>query len=269
MNIRCPQCGTAYSVDEQPLNDSQGMVRCHQCGKVFNALEHRTDDIELQLELGNEEDPNSFNPDLELNLETEQAPTFSTQDPAASTELPFDVPEDLPTLEPTGDGALDTLSSLETGRRERAPWWQKFLVFLLLVTLLLQLAWITRAEWLKLPQAKPLCEWIDCRVAEQRDLEAFVVVERQLRADPTVPGSLRLLVRFSNQAEFAQPLPQLQLSLFDSSGTVLARRLFGAEEYLFPAPSKGALAQAQEVFTIELLFEDPGVRASGFKIDFL
>jgi predicted Zn finger-like uncharacterized protein len=262
VNISCPKCGTVYSVDQEALEACQGLVQCHQCDNVFNALAHQTDEDALQPTPAGPNAIETINPDLELNLETEELPDFSD-------ELPFEVPEDLPVLEPASEAALDANHTLEPGERKPPPGWQKLLLLALSCTLLLQLAWMTRAAWLKLPQAQPLCEWVDCSIAQQRDPQAFTVIERQLQADPILPQALRLQVRFGNQADFAQPLPRLQLSLFDSSGNVLARRLFSAEQYLFPAPQEGTLAQPQEVFTIELLLEDPGTLASGFKIDFL
>lgn len=264
MNTRCPKCGTHYNVDPTILRDSDNMAQCNECRQVFNAVEHQVEALELNLDLGDDSLPNvpDDTPEISLMLETEEPQPISP-------ELPFDIPEDLPTLEPREEGALDLHDSLHSKPEKRTPWWQWLLAMLLLLCLLAQIAWMSRADWMRLPQAQPLCAWLDCSVAQQRDVKAFRVIERQLQAAPNVPNALRLVVRFRNQADFAQALPQLQLSLFESSGTLLARRLFSPADYLFPAPAKGTLAQAQEVFTIELLFEDPGARASGFKIDFL
>jgi len=255
VKTRCPICGTVNEVDAQQ-QAAQDVVRCQNCG---NAIVDDTD-IELQDIRQNE----AFTPDLELSLETEEAPDYATP-----SELPFSVPEDLPELEPSADAALDIHRSLQPKQRPRTPWWQTLLMLLLLCALILQSAWFTRAHWLHFPEAKPLCEWIDCSIAQKTDVQAFRVIERQLQAAKDTPDALRLQVRFRNDATFAQPLPKLQLSLFDSGGVVLARRSFDASDYLIPVPAANTLAQAQEVFTIELLFEDPGARASGFKIDFL
>jgi len=274
VNTRCPKCGSVYQLDKETFSRSQGKALCDNCGNIFSALKHKTDEPATQLlskadaaydiELEDGGQAEDIAPDLELNLQTEEAPLFEKD-----SELPFTVPEDLPELEPSGDAALDMQQSLQPRQSAPSPWWQKLLMLLLLCTLLAQLAWFSRAHWLHLPEAEPLCQWIDCSVAQQTDLQAFQVIERQFQAIPDKPGALHLLVRFRNSADFAQPLPQLQLSLFDSGGVLLARRLFTVDEYLIPAPSEGTLAQPQEVFTIELKFEDPGTRASGFSINFL
>lgn len=258
-----------YSVDPDALRAAHGMARCHNCGSVFNAMLHNLenpdqsphDDLSIELDMGDgPQERETIEPELDLALEIEEPEEI---------DLPFDVPEDLPALKPSGEAALDVRDSLQPRAQRSSPWWQKLLVLLLLITLALQLLWFMRADLLQYPPAQPLCQWLDCEVAQKRDTAAFKVIERQLQSDPGMPGALRLQLRFRNGAEFAQALPRLQLSLFDSSGALLARRTLETDEYLFPAPAKDALAAAQEVFTIELLFEDPGARASGFKIDFL
>ena len=75
--------------------------------------------------------------------------------------------------------------------------------------------------------------------------------------------------RIRNDAENAQPLPDIQLSLLDNNGGVLVRRRLTPGDYLFPAPPKEKLVTPGEVVTITLDFEDPGHLATGFVIGFL
>jgi len=233
------------------------MVRCCNCNTVFDAVENDAGDL----------GPDSFelsSSDLDSDPDSRPSDTKPTE-----LELPFEVPDNLPVLEPSGHAALDVQETLHPTEPKGTPWWQGLLILLLLVLLGLQLAWFNRVQLLQLPQTNPLCQWLDCSVVHPRDPTAFEVISRQLQADPTVPGALRLQLRYRNTAERSQPLPQLQLALFDNAGSTLARRTFLPHEYLFPAPAEDRLAAPQEVFTIELMFEDPGARASGFKIDFL
>ena len=265
MNIRCPQCRTLCKVDPKELDAVPGGLRCVNCGHLFSASELEADPLDWA-----DSDPDDW-VDFELShsdLDSE-APPQATRTEPIELELPFEVPDDLPVLEPSAEAALDAHQALAPAPRQAPPWWQILLVVLLLLVLVLQLAWFNRTQLLQLPQAGPLCEWIDCSMVQARDPAAFEVLSRQLQADPTVPGALRLLLRFRNAADAAQPLPLLQLALFDNGGAVLARRSFQPGEYLFPPPPQDRLATPQEVFTIELIFEDPGARASGFMIDFL
>lgn len=279
MNIRCPQCHTQYSVDPEALASARGQARCFHCGSIFNAYQQSdtappTSSAQLPADPEAEAAVVQLNKHYEehlddLNFDDLAEELSRDKLPQVELDLPFDIPEDLPVLQPSGDAALDLHDTLQPRRRARAPIWQKLLVTLLLITLLLQLAWFYRVPLLRLPQAQPLCQWIDCSIAQQRDPGAFLVLERRLEADPEIPSALRLLLHFRNDAGFAQPLPGLQLALLDSNGVLLARRLFQPGQYLFPAPAGNALAAPQEVFTIELVFEDPGARASSFRIEFL
>lgn len=271
MNPRCPECHTAYNVDPETLLAAGGKARCHHCGTIFNAFDldtappaqHEQAKWQLAGIIQDDEKPGSSHPsadidDLDLILDV---------GPEPDTDLPFEVPDDLPTLEPADHDPKGSGDNDRTSRHTR--WWQGPLLLLLIVALGMQLAWFHRDTLLRRPQAQPLCQWLDCSVAHRSDPTAFSVIERQLGADPAFPGALSLQIRFRNTAPYAQPLPRLQLSLYDNSGDTLARRLFSVDEYLFPSPGKNTLAAPQEVFTIELLLEDPGTRASGFKIDFL
>ena len=83
------------------------------------------------------------------------------------------------------------------------------------------------------------------------------------------PGSLTLNATIRNDAEYAQPLPDMQLSLLDTDGAVLVRRRLSPADYLFPPPPADRLVAPGEVFTISLDFADPGYLATGFMIDFL
>jgi hypothetical protein len=76
-------------------------------------------------------------------------------------------------------------------------------------------------------------------------------------------------MRVRNEAETAQPLPDIQLSLLDTNGSVMIRRRLAPGEYMFPPPPKDRLVAAGEVVTIDLDFKDPGYLATGFTIDFL
>lgn len=269
MNTRCPQCQTEYKVDSDALLAAGGKARCHHCGTVFNAFDLGTPPpghgAKPRVSAGEELQDLPRNNRLD---DFELVPDASGPPPDSPPELPFEVPDDLPTLEPDSHAALQPPGD-ERAESGASPWWRGLILLLLLIVLAMQVAWFQRDILLRHPAAQPLCQWLDCSVAERRNPSAFAVIERQLGADPVMPGALRLHVRFRNTAPYPQPLPGLQLSLFDNSGGTLARRLFSVDEYLFPSPAKNALAGPQEVFTIELLLEDPGARASGFSIDFL
>jgi len=184
-------------------------------------------------------------------------------------ELPFRVPEDLEPLEPSPDAALDVADTLYEKKSHRG------LVYgLLIVTLIaglgLQMAWQQRKELLaQYPILQPLCEHIECIPKVIHAPTKISILQRDIQPTSNVPGSLTLSAQMRNDADTAQPLPDVQLSLVDNNGAVLIRRRLSAADYLFPTPPPEKVMAPGEVITITLDFKDPGSQASGFLIDFL
>jgi hypothetical protein len=152
----------------------------------------------------------------------------------------------------------------------RVNWVWYLAALLLLSGLGLQLAWQYRADLLKaFPALQPLCDRIGCLPGVVRAPDRFSVVQRDIQPTANETGSLTLSAMIRNDAETAQPLPDIQLSLLDNNGGVLVRRRLMPDDYLFPAPPKEKVVTPGEVITITLDFEDPGYLATGFSIGFL
>jgi predicted Zn finger-like uncharacterized protein len=254
VKTRCPHCQTEYDVDPDILRQAHGMARCYNCGEIFDAF-------------ANAEGRSARKPAPVPELIEADLP-----DPDENnTPPPFELPDDVPPLQVSGDAALDASDSLGPRRRKRSPWWLKLLALLLLLGLLAQVAWWQRAEWVGIAQLQPLtgplCQRLDCKLPTRRAPQSFGVIERRLELSRKQAHALHLLLRLRNEADFAQPLPQLSLSLLDINGTLLARRHLRPADYLFPAPPPDYLVQPGEVFTVDLLLEDPGQRATGFSFD--
>jgi predicted Zn finger-like uncharacterized protein len=255
VKTRCPECRTRYNVDPDALLPVDGMVRCFRCGTVFDAVAEEASA------------PGARRAAHELTLD-EQADVPWAED-TAGTEPPFEIPDDLEPLQPTGEGALDVLDTLYEKRSRRRLVYGA-IAFLLVAALGLQLAWQYRAELLqRFPALEPLCQHVECRPSVVHAPDRFRVLQRDIGPTPNEPGSLTLHMRIRNDADTPQPLPDIQLSLLDSNGSVVIRRRLAPGEYLFPAPPEGTLVAAGEVITIDLDFKDPGYLATGFEIDFL
>lgn len=116
-----------------------------------------------------------------------------------------------------------------------------------------------------------VCSWIDgdCTKPIQRAPEAFKVLHRHIVPDPNVPDVLAMNLSILNQADFAQPHPDIQLALYDIQDELVARRRISPQEYLIPPPATDALIQPKQKLNLDLVFEDPGVHVTGFRINFL
>jgi len=183
--------------------------------------------------------------------------------------LPFKVPDDLAPLEPSPDVALDVTDALYEKKSRRGIFYG-LVTALLLAGLGLQLAWQYRKDLLEqYPVLQPLCETIACFPKVIHAPGRISVLQRDIKPAANDPGSLTLSAIIRNDADIAQRLPDIQLSLLDNNGAVLIRRRLSPADYLFPAPPDDRVMVPGEVVTIALDFRDPGHQASGFVLDFL
>jgi len=256
VKTRCPNCQTRYNVDPDALLAADGRVRCFRCGTVFDAVAEKT------------ETPLAGDGRVahELTLDDQADMPWAEAEPR---DVPFEIPDDLEPLQPTGDGTVDVLDTLYE-KKSRHGLVYGTLALLLTAALGLQLAWQYRVELLqRFPELAPLCRHIECRPSVTRAPERFRVLQRDLSPTPNEPGSLTLHMQMRNEADNAQPFPDIQLSLVDTNGSVVIRRRLAPREYLFPPPRDETLVAAGEVVTIDLDFKDPGYIVTGFTIDFL
>ena len=200
---------------------------------------------------------------------TDSSPDENTKSEEASKELPFAVPENLEPLEPSPDVALDVTDTLYE-KKSRRGFFYGLIAVILITGLGLQLAWQQRKELLaEYPFLQPLCEHIECIPDVIHAPDKISILQRDIRPTANVPGSLTLSAKMRNDADTAQALPDIHLSLVDNNGAILIRRRLSPTDYLFPTPPPEKVIAPGEVVTIKLDFEDPGYQASGFVIDFL
>jgi hypothetical protein len=149
--------------------------------------------------------------------------------------------------------------------------WTWIAIPLLLVTLLLQVAVADRArlaadrDWR--PRIAALCSALGCTIPPWREPAALHVTSRDLRPHRTLPGVLVVSATFRNDAAYAQPWPQLQLSLQNLDGESLGLRRFAPREYLGTTPPAGGIGAGQSA-SIRLEILDPGKRAVAFGFEF-
>ena len=256
MKTRCPGCETHYQIDAEALLDANGIARCLRCGTLFDALSEQSVSV-LDID---EQDSSRL-------LKLDQSDEISQQ-LEEDRALPFDVPDDLETLEPSDDDALNVEDTLYE-KRSYSGFFYALLALLLVVGLVAQLAWQYRLELLdRFPPLEIVCEQLPCRPTVVHEPDRYQVAQRSIKATVNEPESLTLNATIRNDAQFAQRLPDIQLSLIDNNGGVIVRRRLSPREYVFPPPPEDRLVEPGEVFTIDIDFADPGHIASGFLIDF-
>jgi predicted Zn finger-like uncharacterized protein len=189
---------------------------------------------------------------------------------ASPARVPFDIPPDLPEIQPAESAPLSLEEHLEDagGRRRGTLGWSLAILLLLLVAIG-QLAWFGRDHLLRYPAGRELlesaCGLLLCQLPPRHEPEKLRVVSRAITTHPDREGALKLMLILRNDADFIQPWPQLELSLLDRNGDLIARRRFSPEEY---HNTPRGLLQPGIPETINLELEDPGDQVVGFQFDF-
>ena len=106
------------------------------------------------------------------------------------------------------------------------------------------------------------------RLPSRRAPKTIKVLNRSISLHPEVAGALQIKLTFANRANFPQPYPILQISLFAKDERLVVRRRFQPAEYLARPLEKGEILQPAEAIMVTMAFEDPGKGVTGFKLDF-
>lgn len=150
--------------------------------------------------------------------------------------------------------------------------WASVLVLMLLITLV-NLGWTYRETLLENPKFRNLAEkagLVEPGADEIiKDTSRIFLVSRDLHAHPSAAQALVLSATLINRAEFRQPYPVLQITLYDLQQQPLAERYFEPTEYLSKEANFDHGLSPNVLLPIVLEMEDPGPQAVGFEIQFL
>lgn len=208
----CPGCTRQFQIHAEHLAAASGQVRCGFCREQFNAMDRLHDEPLLNEKI------------LKDQLQPE-------------SEFPA-----VPALNPHYDFP-DAEEFLQEEEPVKSRWswlptffWTTTSLFALLI-LLSQLAWFNRdrllLEYPELkPYAKQLCDEFDCRLIRQRDARAIKLINRDVRLHPGFQDALLVNAAMQNELSVRQPYPRVQLTLFDTSGSLLGYREFMPDDYL-------------------------------------
>lgn len=266
---RCPACGTVFRVVQDQLRVSEGWVRCGRCAEVFNAIESLVDldadspgrstapppqrsrgadrVIEDMERVSRYDEMADLGPLSTFG--TPAAPPQTQRRPAAPP--PVEAP-------PPPSATFDSQGAVATGedtaqatrsappafvrQAERAARWRRpgvraaLLLTAAAATLLLAAQWAleyrntTAARWpLLRPALAWSCERLGCRLEAPRQIDALAVESSGLlRIEGT--SLYRLSVVLRSRSSLALALPALDLTLTDSQGGVMARRVITPQE---------------------------------------
>ena len=247
MYTQCPNCHSYFRVTAEQLRTADGRVRCGVCDTLFDALEHLEEAL----------------PRAEPDPEAAAPPPQPEPEPREAEEEP--VPRRPRQSRRTAEqGASD-----KPTRRRRGAATAGWLVgsLLLLGLFPLQFLYFERnALAASYPDLRPtleqLCVVADCRVEPRRDPSAFAISGREIRAHPEREGALRVTAELVNNADYAQPLPFLDLTLSDRDNEALAVGRFEPGDYHTSPPPR---IPPGEAVPVALDIPDPGPEAVNFR----
>lgn len=147
--------------------------------------------------------------------------------------------------------------------------WQWALAGALGLLLLAQVVLAERATLAANAQYRPwlqtLCSLLACRLPAWQEPEAFTMLERSVLPVPGQAGTLQVEASFRNDAQFAQALPLVELTLSTADGQVSGQRIFSPAEYMGQA-SPGLLEPGQSAQArFQLVEPEPAAEAFHFR----
>lgn len=134
-----------------------------------------------------------------------------------------------------------------------------------------QLAWFNRDTLALDPRWRPwlqtVCDTAGCALPALRDPHAIEMVDRNVQSHPQYQGALLITATLVNQATFAQPYPEVELSMTNLDQKRVATRRFLPTEYLDNGNAQGLIPPGASV-RLKLEIADPGQEAVGFEFEF-
>ncbi len=252
METTCNQCKTRFRLTEKQLRQAYGKVRCGECGCVFNALNN--------LKSYEGELPEDFLARLQDDSAEEK--TVPVADLAGADEA-----EQRPEL---------SLHEAMYGSERRAglslgPLGWSIGILLLLALGIAQAVYYQRYQLIEDPrfqqQVVNLCRILPCAESQFTSPEQIRLLERNVFTHPIAADALMVTGSFSNEAPFAQKMPDMLISLFDIQGKLIANRLFKPGEYLLRDRSRAIVEPAATIqFRLEVV--DPGTDALTYEFEF-
>jgi predicted Zn finger-like uncharacterized protein len=288
---RCPACGTVFRVVQDQLRVSEGWVRCGRCAEVFNAIEGLVD-VETPVttrqtrpQAERERVLGELSRVAQASALREPAPAAAQRAVTAYDEQPAvvaaedDETPSEPAFEPTRAPAEPPPPAPQFVRRaELAARWKRPGVQAALAAacvvgafgLLAQSAFAYRnTAAVRWPALQPLlaagCSVFGCTIEAPRAIESLAVESSGLVRIEGTP-LYRLSVMLRNRAAWPLAVPSLDLTLTDTQGAVIARRVVRPAELSVTQASvpaaaelamQGTLAAAERPvsgYTIEIFY---------------
>ncbi len=248
MYTRCPECQTAFRITVAQLKVRDGLVRCGRCDYIFRA------DLRLFAPLATEGARGNESEETEMFIDV--TPETRGDIDRGRSHIEREIP------------VVSDLSFFQPQRRRVSAYWI-FSAALLAIMWVGQFAYFYRDELAQVPDFRPalvdICAILECDLADIVAKAAPELVQTSIAPHPRYANALRLRASLVNRSNRTLPLPLMQVSVTDSGGLLLARRVFVPREYL--APGTAATPLAPSVIVQALLdVTNPDNKAAGYEV---
>ncbi len=274
MYTHCPHCDTWFAVGPSHLRIGHGEVRCGHCMQTFDALLELTEQRPQPPQLQVLPDEGPIIPALADDVEDLEPISFEAMD----TEVPLldaAQQDQAPEREAVPEVLREDLALIQAVRRaRRARSFYGAASLMLTIVLVAQYVWFNPDT---VRRQYPLAsDWIDrfcnqtgCELPPNRDLAKVSMIGRDVRIHPTYEGALQVRAAIVNSAGFNQPFPNLEFTLFNVNGQVIATRSFTPHEYLSTpeVEVRGMVPRTRTQLALDLLA--PEQAAVSFEFKFL
>ncbi|MDD2722501.1 MAG: zinc-ribbon and DUF3426 domain-containing protein [Methylovulum sp.] len=276
MFTRCPNCGHKQELTVGQLRDARAVIACPQCAIRFDALEQLSDiDPETSVVASGQQQPQDLQPELpSLDLELPKPIGLPPTDPSAAQFLgsaqrwmgggdPLK-PNSGKLPGRYSSSEADTPISLpwEQARQAPSPHWRTgaLLGGLLLLGQLLFFHGHAISQNLML---RRFCQVLVCPLPTYQNANELAIVSSVL--EPSPDGGQLFKAIIINQADYPQTYPNIDLSLQDYAGNMLARRRFRPEDYLLD--SKTAVIKPDATVELRLHIAPTTPTVGGYTFD--
>jgi len=278
----CPSCHAIFRLTTRQLATAGGRTRCGECREVYSAVDHLFEDLaetrearELyQQQAEDRAQAAAEQSDAVARQETEAAEREEAEVTVAAAEALL--ADSQPASEAAGDEPPVLTSPVGDWSQSSLKMPNVFsAVALVLLVLLICAQWIffNRAElagnkdWR--PYLEQACTYLHCSLPLQVDLTQLELLQRDVRQHPRVEEALLVNATLSNQADFTQPYPVLEVSFTDLGGNTVAARRFRPIEYMIDSYTIKRGMPPGEPVPVVLEIVDPGKSAASYQFGFL
>jgi predicted Zn finger-like uncharacterized protein len=297
----CPSCHAIFRLTTRQLATAGGRTRCGECREIYSAVEHLFEDLAetreaqgLHIQQAEDRARAAAAEQAEAAAREEAAAAEQAEAAREETAAAEDESAKREEAEAVVAAAEALLADSQPGSAvagDEPPvltspvgdWSQSSLkmpnvfsaVALVLLVLLMCAQWIffNRAElasnkdWR--PYLEQACTYLHCSLPLQVDLTQLELLQRDVRQHPRVEEALLVNATLSNQADFTQPYPVLEVSFTDLGGNTVAARRFRPIEYMIDSYTIKRGMPPGEPVPVVLEIVDPGKSAASYQFGFL